>query len=224
MAITVTNRALRLVGNIYGRPAEVHHYPIDTTGIEDGAAVAAGIGNGSLVVRLADGRVAAPVATALVNGDTNDMLFFEDHAGRTDGTEFQLGTLPAEEQILGIALKRSLGMAQDDLMPVALLMHGSILEGNLMDGIVGTGTAEVLAAVHLGQRVGIIRQGTQALNDVVPGFWGFTIATGAVADLVGTIYKSPLGLADSDALGGGIGDTNAVVQVVWSPQAQLTMF
>ena len=206
---TITNRALRLVGHLNARPAEVHHFPIDTTGITIGGStdVAAGIGRGSLVVRIvADGRVAAPLATALINEDTDDRLDFEDHSEivpSTTAPDYFEGIPTAEPPVLGIALKSSLGMAEDDLMPVAILTHGAILEGNLMDGI---------------------GQGTNALNDLDPGFWGFTVCTGALTSLVGTIYKSPLGVTGNDATGGGIGDTNALVQVVWSPSVQLTMF
>jgi hypothetical protein len=231
MAVTIVTSRLRHVGSIYNIPTAVRHYPVDSTGVRADAStvwVDGGVGLGSLVVletHADGGRVHAPIATALVNADTDDRLDVSDHFSATGGAT-------TEEPILGVSLKDCTGLTAGDEIPVALLRHGDILEGNLGDGIVGTGTAEVAAAAHVGARVGILMGGTVATrllsstSDLLatgPGVWTFTIDVTAGVEFIGTIFNI-VGVANDARTGGGIGDTNVRVQVVWSPGPNITLF
>jgi hypothetical protein len=231
MAVTLTTDRLRVVGNIYGTPMAVRHYPVDSTGIRADAStvwVDGGVGLGSVVVletHADGGRVHAVIADGLVTADTDDRLDVSDHFSATGGAT-------TEEPILGVSLKDCTGLTAGDLIPVAIITRGTILEGNLGDGIVGTATAEVAAAAHIGCRVGLLCGGTVATrllsstSDLVatgPGVWTFTLDVTSGVEFIGTVLGFT-GTPGDATTGGGIGDTNARVQVVWSPGPNITLF
>lgn len=231
MAVTIVTSRLRHIGSINNVPTSVRPYPIDSTAIRvaGGTWVDGGIGLGSLVTleTHANGsRCQAVLNAGLVTVDTDDRLDVSGHFSVTGGAT-------SDTPVLGVSLKDCTDLSAGDEIPIALLRRGDILEGNLNDGIVGdTLVAEVATAAHVGARVGIMCAGniasrllnsTSDLLATGPGVWTFTLDVTSGVEFIGTIFNI-VGVANDSRTGGGIGDTNVRVQVVWSPGPNITLF
>jgi hypothetical protein len=158
---------------------------------------------GALVRYDGSGALIAVAGGDLVTAGTADTLDIRDFA--VDGAP----------KILGVALAPGTNVTADHAtIPVAVLSQGAILEGNWTDATDGTTIlAEVLAAGDIGARAQIILADT--------GFWHIT--EGDAGEEVGTVIRAVGSVGDART-GGGVGDTNPRVLLVWSPLAQLTDF